>query len=195
MQGPRKGLTEETVQERNQHVFLIQKLDPSQTPERDDSEHPLPVGIQTEEFSDGLRRARQVRRIHMAKHRGYVVFHQRVPFSDLLCLLGEVRLTAPRFTRPGKLDDQVVPISDLFGILSAYIYVLIRLPPGSGRACGTADKVDSTVEGIIIREDMDRTAILEGGFKDPLLGVPLQLDGRPFELGKKAPIGRDRISG
>ena len=188
MQGPRKGLTKETVQERNQHAFLVQKLDLFQTLERNDSEHSLPVGIQTEEFSDGLRRARQVRRIHMAKHRGYVALHQRVPFSDLLCLLDEVCLTAPRLIRPGKLDDQVVSSPDLFGIICACACVLIGLPPGSSRACGATGEVDSTVQEIIIREDLDRTGIPKGGFENPLVtGVPLPVDRRPFELGEKAP--------
>ena len=34
---------------------------------------------------------------------------------------------------------------------------------------------------------MDRTAILKGGFKNLLTGVPLQVDRQPFGPGEKAP--------
>ena len=124
----------------------------------------------------------------MAKHRGYVVLHQRIPFSNLLCLLNEVHLTAPRLIWPGKLYDQLVSSPDLSGIMCACACVLIGLPPGSYRACGAAEEIDSTVDEIIIREDMDCTGIPKGGFENPLITrVPLPVDRRPFELSEKAP--------
>ena len=99
----------------------------------------------------------------MAYHLRDMVLHQRVGFSDFLYPLDEGRLADPVCFRPGKLDDQVVVLSNYLRILRDYGQV--GLTPASNRTCRAPSKIDPAI-GEIRWKQIDPRVTLEDGFND-----------------------------
>ena len=114
-----------------------------------------------------------------------MIFHQWVALPDLFCHLDEVGLADPGFLRPGKLDDELVTISDLFG--TRWFRRWIARLPSSSNGCRAASQADTAVDEVVLRKYIDLFLPKVGSQDACPVVVSNRMDARPLKLGEETP--------